>query len=363
MVKARYGIGSDSHLHNWGAFSNEKDGINSRLSIILAELIRAAKTVKEMGGKRLYHAGDLFHVRGSIAPSVHHPTVEAFKQISDMGIEIRILAGNHDLETNDSTEVANGVESLRTIKGISVISGTQFFEDDEVCMIAWHNKPKELLTAIEKAKTEIEARDYDIGQWTLMIHAPVDGVIDGLPSHGISAFDLEKFGFKLVFSGHYHNYKALSETVYSVGATTHQTWGDIDSKAGFLVVSEDHQVMHFESQAPEFRDYDSAVIIDEQDAKDFCSGNYIRVRLGVATPSQVEKMREWLTNDCLSAGVLIQAQPKGKVAEREAGATIEAGESIHTSISEWLSKQTLVVEQSEIEAECDSILSEIEELD
>lgn len=360
-IIAKYGVGSDSHLHNWGTFSEDEDGINSRLKIILDELLRAAKTIRELGGKRFYHTGDLFHVRGSIAPSVHHPTVETFRKITEeIGLEVRILAGNHDLESNDSKEETNGVESLRTINGVTVVSGTQFFDDDKVCMIAWHNKKDDLLKAIAEATHELEGREECVEDWDLMIHAAVDGVIDGLPSHGITAADLEAYGFNRVYFGHYHNHKELTEKVVSVGATTHQTWGDIDSHAGFLIIGDDDTIYYHRTEAPEFRDYDSAVITTEDEAKDFAKGHYVRVRLGVATPSQVEKMREWLTVECGAKGVLIQAQPKSKVAEREGGATIEAGESINKSISEWLSKQSLAVKQEDIEAECEAILGEID---
>ena len=75
-----------------------------------------------------------------------------------------------------------------------------------------------------------------------MIHAAVDGVIDGLPSHGIAAADLEVYGFNRVYFGHYH--KELTEKVIPVGATTHQTWGDIDSHAGFIIVGDDDTIYH-----------------------------------------------------------------------------------------------------------------------
>ncbi|MET2951264.1 metallophosphoesterase [Vibrio owensii] len=358
-MKIKFGIASDSHLHNWGAFATEVDGLNSRLVEILDELLKAAKSVKEGGGKRLYHAGDLFHVRGSIAPSVLYPTIEAFQKISDMGIEVRILAGNHDLETNDSSAISNGVESLRTIKNVTVVSETQFFPDDKIVMVPWHNKPKEYLEEIAKVSEEL---GEELSSYDLMIHAPVDGVIDGLPSHGITAEDLELFGFNRVYSGHYHNHKEITSRVCSVGATTHQTWGDIESVAGYMLLTDLDEIVHVPSEAPEFRDYDSAVITSEDEAAEFCEGHYVRVRLGTATQSQIQKMREWLVNDCKAAGVLIQAQPKGKVAEREEGATIEAGESINKSISEWLSKQKLDVKQEDIELACDDVLREVEDV-
>ena len=90
-----YGIISDTHCHNWSTFATVGvDGVNTRLSIILKEIKRAAEEVKKAGGKRLFHAGDLFHVRGSVAPSVLNPTLKYFEQIIEMGVEPVIICGN-----------------------------------------------------------------------------------------------------------------------------------------------------------------------------------------------------------------------------------------------------------------------------
>ncbi|MEO9497641.1 MAG: metallophosphoesterase [Vibrio splendidus] len=358
MKKVDFGLVSDTHLHNWGAFSSDKDGLNGRLVIILNEILRAAKVIKERGGKYLYHTGDLFHVRGSISPSVLYPTIDLFKEISEMGIESRLLAGNHDLESNDSEAINNGIEALRTIDGVKVVSKTTIFEDEKVVMVPWFNRAKDLLDEIQRIVDELDGAHTG---YNLMIHAPVDNVIAGIPSHGITAEALEEFGFNRVYSGHYHNHKELTSKVVSVGATTHQTWGDIDSVAGFILVNEDDDIEHYRTEAPEFRDYDTAVITSEEEAMEFCNGHYVRVKIGTATQSQIEKMKSWLLDDCNAAGVLVQAQPKGKVAEREEGATIETGKSIQLSIKDWLAKQTLAVKQEDIEIQCDVILREVDD--
>jgi len=103
------GLISDTHNHNWSVFSSTlPTGVNSRLQHILDETWRAAVTVKERGGDTIIHTGDIFHVRGSVAPSVLNPTVELYGRIyNDLGLNIYLLAGNHDLEGNNSSTLGN----------------------------------------------------------------------------------------------------------------------------------------------------------------------------------------------------------------------------------------------------------------
>src|SRR5690606_6703377 len=76
----------------------------------------------------------------------------------------------------------------------------------------------------------------------LIIHAPLNGVIKGIPDHGLAPDDFEGLGFKYVFCGHYHNHRVFDITdghVVSVGALTHQNWGDVESQAGYIILGED----------------------------------------------------------------------------------------------------------------------------
>ncbi len=64
-----YGLISDCHFFNWSAFSSvDADGRNTRLMGLLNEVKRCAQEVLAAGGDTIYIAGDVFHVRGNIAP-------------------------------------------------------------------------------------------------------------------------------------------------------------------------------------------------------------------------------------------------------------------------------------------------------
>ena len=60
----KYLLMSDLHFHNWSAFSTTNgNGVNSRLQIIMHEILRAIDVHEARGGdKVLVVAGDVFHL-------------------------------------------------------------------------------------------------------------------------------------------------------------------------------------------------------------------------------------------------------------------------------------------------------------
>ena len=127
--------------------------------------------------------------------------------------------------------------------------------------------------------------------YALVIHAGIDGVVTGMPDHGLTAKILGDFGFKHVFAGHYHNHKVLEHGVVSIGATTHHSWRDVDSKAGFLLVEGDKIQFHA-THAPRFIDISGW---DEDDIKMEAPGNFIRFRGPPMDAKDLEELRKWLS--------------------------------------------------------------------
>lgn len=109
---------SDTHLHNWSQFAiPTESGINSRLLQILKAIEEAACAADYHAPAgvvpTVYHGGDLFHVRGSLTPSVLNAVLDFFKTIHrDYGVRFRMIAGNHDLETKDSCPMGNAAAAL-----------------------------------------------------------------------------------------------------------------------------------------------------------------------------------------------------------------------------------------------------------
>ncbi|GGM16845.1 exonuclease [Pseudomonas asuensis] len=354
-----YGICSDAHLHNWSAFSRvDEKGLNSRLGHILDQIQRAAEDTCKAGGRTLYITGDLFHVRGSVSPTVLNPTIDLFTRLTtSLGLKVRVLAGNHDLESRDSSALGNACESLRTISGIEVISTPALFEDEKVVMVPWYDRLDDVRHHIDTCLADVSRRGEIPDTWTLMLHAPVNGVLAGLPDNGFSAAELARYGFKRVFVGHYHNHKRFEGEVYSVGATTHQTWNDVGSRAGYLLVGE-AEVDFRNSSAPRFIDLDNHW--NEAEARTQCAGNYVRARLGEATEDDISQLRNQL-KDWGVLGSLVQAIPLPRSATTQRRSHVSNAPTLRESIRGWVQENSTFGDP--LITLCNDILNEAEAID
>lgn len=326
-------IVADVHLHNWQAFSHidPETGQNSRLGVLHKQLLFSAAVLKKRGGENLYIAGDLFHVRGKIAPSVLNPTIEVFKRIIKLGVNVRIIPGNHDLEGKNTNKLGSAVLSLDTI-GCEICSKTTVFEDDKTIVIPWFDSLDELRAEIKNAAILVSNPE----RYDLVIHAPVNGVITGLPDHGLSAEELAAFGFYRVFSGHYHNHKDLGDGVYSIGAIAHHTWSDVNTKAGFLIIDGESVTLH-EGTSPKFID---ALDLEgsDDDIKEIVRGNYVRVKAKM-TGSEVAQVREKL-GEMGALGVIVQPLKEASVKRDDTvTASISAGASLEKSVSDFVASR------------------------
>jgi DNA repair exonuclease SbcCD nuclease subunit len=341
-----YGLLADLHKHAWSQFSTVlPNGVNSRLQGLLDEVQRAAQEVKAAGGRKLVFAGDVFHVRGSVAPSVLNPVRDTLNDIViGMDMEIVILAGNHDLEGKDATRLGSAITALEG-PGIKVCNAISFDMDLNVVLVPW-------IESIEHLKKELELAavatpvlaNGGAAKFDLIIHAPIDGVIEGLPTHGLDAAWLSSLGFKRVFAGHYHNHRCMTHgdadshgvgEVWSIGALAHHTWSDIGSRAGFLIVHDD-KVIWRKSHLPEFVDLGKAAEYCEPDELPLVvDGNYVRVRVDADKAKDAAAAREELLAMGARA-VLVQAMPKAPVREGAVTASVVSGASLEASVTEFI---------------------------
>ncbi len=346
---------SDIHLHNWSQFSViREDGVNNRLRILLDHIESAAEHLIAEGGTNLYIAGDLFHVRGNIPPSVLNPTLSAFQRILAHGVQVRIIPGNHDLEGKHSTELSSAVTSLRHL-GCFVCNESMYFADDDMVMIPWYDKLEDLTKEMQRW-----AKLYPMAD--CIIHAPLNGVISGIPDHGLDARALKTIGFRRIFCGHYHNHVDFENGVYSIGALTHQTWGDVGTKAGYILLN-DEGVTHVLSRAPSFVDFPIAET-DKDKIKQICSGQYVRVRSEIMlSETEIADLRREIVEVYGALSVIIQAQIKPKNALRVS--TVKTGVTLEDSVHDFIGKQDRLTEEerSKLSALCVDILASIKEVE
>lgn len=343
----RIAIASDLHFHAWSAFSTTNaDGINSRLQYTLDDLEATARRIGKSG--RLYLAGDLFHVRGSLAPSVLNAVIDRFQHIrSTYETDIRVIPGNHDLESKDSRRLTNACQALEQV-GCRICTEPTFFEDDSLVMVPWMATLDEVRQALRDARNQYDAK-------RAIIHAPVNGVLMGIPDHGLDAAELEKYGYERIFAGHFHNHKVLGDgTVISIGALNHQTWGDVGTLAGAIVLQDDWTgAEHIASTAPEFIDFDLSWTPVEIES--CCEGNYVRVKLASATELEIQQIRQGII-DAGALGVVVHAKPETTLVSRT-NSTVKAGASISQSIQDWIAAAKLGVDEKAVFAECEDVLA------
>ena len=351
-----YAILSDSHFHNWNAYAETNgDGVNTRLIDILDTFELCAKNLASclascVGSTNIYHGGDLFHERGKIPPSVINYVNERLQIIHEKyGVYFYFMPGNHDMEFNDSLTLGHATKAL-ACDWVTVIDDTTEFEDDKVIMVPWYDKLDDLREHCEGFS--------DREDWDLIIHAPVNGVISGIPDHGLEAQEVAGWGFGRVFVGHYHSHKTFCDgKVVSIGATTHQTWSDVGTLAGFIIVDGDN-VTHCESDAPKFIDYEEFESMPERKAQRHIEGNYVRVQLGECSEEEIRTIRDGLAGLGAKA-IKIVATPADKSVQRSDTA-VESGQSLEQSITSYIDASE-IAEKEAVKAEVMEIIENLEE--
>lgn len=341
-----YGLAADLHFHQWSAFASANaDGRNSRLAGLLYELRRCAKQTCSAGGKYVVLAGDIFHVRGSVSPTVLNAVKDELDYCwKEYDSRFIVLAGNHDLEGKDATRLGSAVTALECgyVRVINEPTDISLEGGPAAVMVPWYESVEILKDAL-LAWANRYSEDLR-GELDLILHAPIDGVIDGLPLHGLSPEWLAELGFKRVFAGHYHNHRRVyhdsdgsstyASDVWSIGALAHHTWSDIGTRAGFLLVSDD-EVSWQKSRLPEFLDIDRMTDIDPIELPLMFEGNFVRVKVESSSVKEINAIRAELEGYG-ARGVLIQAVPQPPKREEGAAVSAAAGASLEVSVGDYV---------------------------
>lgn len=338
-----YGIISDTHCHNWSTFATVGvDGVNTRLSIILKEIKRAAEEVKKAGGKRLFHAGDLFHVRGSVAPSVLNPTLKTFEKIIEMGIEPVIICGNHDTEFRETNDLGSAVSALAGI-GCQIVNRPKFFEDENVLCMPWIADKKQFLDRLKLVAS-------GLAHFDLICHVALNGVFDRIEgAQCVNPDDIRDacgpFKVQRIFAGHLHAHKKIDRSTWSIGAIAQHNWGDVGTQAGFLLVNQNvddllgapvvfkGEVKFVASHAPQFIDIDKSMSLD--DLRLEVDGNYVRAVVEM-TEVEVKAFRHALEEYGAKGVTIICHTPAVERADR---ITVSETESLEAVVDKYIKKQ------------------------
>lgn len=342
-----YAVLSDLHCHNHSAFASTNHlGINTRLQHVLDEIDRAAVAVLAAGGNLIVIVGDLFHQRGSIHPSVFNPVAAKIRSLRHRDITVLMIPGNHDLATKDTTELGNSFQSLLDPPHVQIFCEPMVVND--LAFIPWRHSIDDLRHDVNEIKGSFSAPELD-----LFIHAGINGVIMGLPDHGLDVAEVASWGFNRVFAGHYHNHKIMEGgRVISIGATTQQNWGDIGTKAGFLLVHQD-RVQFMASHAPSFIEINETT--DEAEIPLIVDGNYVRIRGLSLKNSEINGYRA-LLEGYGAKGVMFQIMRE--TVSARVGSSASKGLTLDESLDRFVDDMKLD-DPAPVKSLCANILSNV----
>lgn len=225
-------VTADWHFHPFKAFSRiGEDGVNSRLADIARAWGWCLEQAKNEGCEVMCVAGDLFHVRGQLKPSVVNVVLKCISDTVDRyGMPLVMVPGNHDMEDfrggPTAVDVFGGMPRVYVLRDRTIeINGVKFLG------IQYRQDVNEFLRVARELREE---HDLQPGRSVVLCHQGLDDVAEaGMPATGLYANKLRDiFGADVpVFSGHYHNPWRRGEVV-QVGAPIQHSFSSEGRRSG-----------------------------------------------------------------------------------------------------------------------------------
>jgi DNA repair exonuclease SbcCD nuclease subunit len=161
-----------------------------------------------------------------------------FDQLSSRGIQVHMLAGNHDTYYKNTNDINSPDLLLREYDNINVIDhpATIYVDDTPICMMPWicPENYQDSIDTINDTSAEICMGHFEIAGFSMY---------RGMESH--DGFSKELFDkFDLVFSGHYHH-KSDDGHIYYLGNPYELTWQDYNDPRGFHLFDTDTRRLEF----------------------------------------------------------------------------------------------------------------------
>lgn len=283
---------ADIHSHVYKTFNKITDNTgSSRLDQISYTLDYMKNYCVENGIDQMAFAGDMFETRGKVNTLVFNTMYDKFKEISDAGINILAIPGNHD-DLDNSDLPQHSLHAFKDIKNMSVVDdlSTAVLDDlTEVTCIRYSKNTDMLKETINSVG------DYFDGSTKiLMAHVGVDGGVVGSGNYPLSdSFSLEDLRpdyFDWVILGHFHKPQLLAENVFYCGSPIQHSFSDEGEDRGFFVIdTDDKKYIKFEViPNPKFitvtendiSKYDFQELADE--------GHYVRLQIKESNLHQIQ---------------------------------------------------------------------------
>jgi DNA repair exonuclease SbcCD nuclease subunit len=220
---------------------------------------------KEKNIKTLMFMGDWHDNRSSLSVKTYNKSCESIRKISNAGLTLYMIVGNHDAYYKDSIDT-NSLISFNDIEGIHVITEPVdiSFAGNNAVMVPWDTHEKITKT-------------YDV----MFGHFEFAGASFNnsmVCKHGISGAELTKIA-PLVFSGHFHlrkEYPYKNGSIVTVGCPLQLDWGDFGDNKGMYILNSDLSYEFIENTvSPRYHKVKVSDIASRVYNFDNITGNYI----------------------------------------------------------------------------------------
>ena len=244
----------------------------------ISDCVWALKTIDSYGYKNnIQHViclGDLFHNRSYITIDLLNIIYAFFKVAKCHWI---LFPGNHDMFMKTSWKI-NSVKLLE--KYTTVYNDISQFElgNRQFCIVPFMHYEEQYINAVN----ELELRcDNDA---ILLTHIGINNAVNNscFLSKYWSSINFDNTKFKLILSGHFHNYQSINNKIYYAGSPIPFRFDEGMVPHGFLILNTDTFGVKFVNIRSISNDCppDFVTIIDTDDfakKKNIISSNKIRV--------------------------------------------------------------------------------------
>ena len=239
----------DIHFHNYKNHSQlYENGMNSRLADGLDVFSQAHSLAVKTGCKLMCVTGDVFHVRGVVKPSVFNEVAKAFSRVVRSGIDVVVIAGNHDFENfNYGTVSIEGLGYIRHGKnGVYVATEPTAFD-----LHGYNILGIPYVHDIDSFKAKYEELSKRCNPDITLIHQGIDEIMPDVPREGVTVEYLETHNKGFIFAGHYH-FPLHKARVINVGAPYQQSFNDESVAMGCWTCGGAGALEFHELKAPKF---------------------------------------------------------------------------------------------------------------
>lgn len=174
--------------------------------------------------------GDWFESRNTISVKTYNHSYDALKSMSDAGLTVHMIIGNHDIYYRE-TNTVNSLKPYNEIPNVHIFTNAE--------PVSFNGEHKGLLVPWDTFDyNTMKGGDYDV----MFGHFEFIGAV-----HNAVSSDTSKHGFNgnemtgvapLVFSGHYHarrEYNFKDGKVLCVGCPLQLDWGDYNDTKGIYI--------------------------------------------------------------------------------------------------------------------------------